>query len=94
MLDLPLRAIGDPVRREILRMLAGGPMAAGQIASRFDISLSTVSHHLSVLRLAGLVTVERRSRSLVYSLEAGALDAFLQELGDYFGGARAPARAG
>ena len=86
MLDLPLRAIGDPARREILRMLAGGPMPAGEIASRFDISISTVSHHLSVLRLAGLVKVERRSRSLVYSLESAALEGFLRELGEYFAG--------
>ena len=49
------KALSDPVRREILSLLRRGPMAAGDIAAHFEVSGATISHHLSVLRDAGLV---------------------------------------
>ena len=49
------KALGDPVRREILSLLRREPMAAGDIAAHFDLSGATVSHHLAILRDAGLV---------------------------------------
>lgn len=93
MIDLPLRALSDPSRREILKLLGEGPMRAGEIARRFEIGMPTVSHHLSVLKLAGLVRVERQGRVLMYSLEPQVLHEFLWELLDYFGAPeRPPAR--
>ncbi len=64
------QALADPTRREILRMLAAGELSAGEIADRFSIARPSVSHHLAVLRAAGLVTDERRGQHIVYSLDA------------------------
>ncbi|MBC7105773.1 MAG: winged helix-turn-helix transcriptional regulator [Firmicutes bacterium] len=60
--------MGDDTRREILRLLAAGDMTAGDIARAFTLSRSTVSHHLGVLKNAGLVTDERRGQHVVYCL--------------------------
>lgn len=80
MLDKTLRALGDPTRREILRALRGGDLAAGEIAARFPMTAASVSHHLGVLRDAGLVSVERDGRNLIYSLETTVFQDFLQEM--------------
>ncbi|GGN14323.1 DNA-binding transcriptional ArsR family regulator [Actinoplanes campanulatus] len=67
-------AIADPVRREILLMLRGEPMTAGQVADRFAISRPAVSRHLRVLREAGLVRGTADGRRRVYELVTGPLD--------------------
>jgi DNA-binding transcriptional ArsR family regulator len=85
MLDETLRAMGDPTRREILRALRAGDLTAGEIASRFPMTGASVSHHLSVLKEAGLVKSERNGRSLVYSLETTVFQEFLQQMLDFFG---------
>ena len=75
-------AIADPVRREILTLLRGGPLAAGAIASRFAISRPAVSRHLRVLRQSGLVVDEPRGRERVYRLDVtplAELDAWLEQ---------------
>ncbi|MEO6063375.1 MAG: autorepressor SdpR family transcription factor [Thermoflexales bacterium] len=69
-LNRTLKALTDPTRREILRMLGKGDMNAGDIAAGFDLSLPSVSHHLSVLKNAELVGAERRGQNIVYSLNA------------------------
>ena len=53
--QLSFKALSDPVRREILSLLRRGQMAAGEIAAHFEVSGACRSHHLSVLRDAGLV---------------------------------------
>jgi DNA-binding transcriptional ArsR family regulator len=85
MLDETLRAMGDPTRREILRALRAGDLTAGEIASRFPMTAASVSHHLSVLKGAGLVKSERNGRNLVYSLETTVFQEFLQQMLDFFG---------
>ena len=80
MLDQTLKALGDPTRREILRVLRGGELTAGDIAARFPMTAASVSHHLAVLREAGLVSVERDGRNLIYSLETTVFQDFLQEM--------------
>jgi DNA-binding transcriptional ArsR family regulator len=67
-------AIADPTRRQLLRLLAECERTAGQLASAFTISRPAVSRHLRVLREAGLVRVNRRSRERVYALEPTPLD--------------------
>ena len=62
------RALADPTRRQILRDLRGGEMAAGDIASRFPIRGPSVSRHLSVLKGAGLVTERRDGNRILYAL--------------------------
>ncbi|GAA4238485.1 metalloregulator ArsR/SmtB family transcription factor [Actinomadura meridiana] len=64
-------AIADPVRRQILVMLRGGRLSAGQIAEHFQISRPAVSRHLRVLRQSGLVRDELVGRRRLYELDAG-----------------------
>jgi len=62
------KALSDPTRREILRLLREGDLTAGSIAENFAMSKPSVSHHLSALKQAGLVSAERRGQEIVYSL--------------------------
>ena len=66
-------AISDPVRREIMTLLNGRMMSAGEIAGRFDISRPAISRHLRVLRECGLVVDEIRGRQRLYRLETAPL---------------------
>ena len=75
-----LDALADPVRRQIVELLATGEMGAGEIAARFPVSRPAVSRHLRVLREAGLVADEVRAQRRVYRLEReplALLDAWL-----------------
>ncbi|HYW23530.1 MAG TPA: metalloregulator ArsR/SmtB family transcription factor [Terriglobales bacterium] len=69
-----LSALADPTRRQIVEMLTGGELSAGDIASRFRISRPAVSQHLKVLRESGLVTVRGAAQRRIYALEASGLD--------------------
>lgn len=79
-LDETIRALSDATRREILRALRERDLTAGEIASQFPITAASVSHHLSVLREAGLVQSERNGRTIVYSLESTVFQDFVREL--------------
>ena len=63
-----VRAIAEPNRRRILRLVAGGELSAGEIASRFDITRPAVSQHLAVLREAGLLSERRDGTRRLYSV--------------------------
>lgn len=67
-LDLVFKALADPTRREILRMLNSGEMTAGQLADRFDISAPSMSHHFNVLKQADLISARRDGQLIYYSL--------------------------
>ncbi|MFL5540142.1 MAG: autorepressor SdpR family transcription factor [Longimicrobiaceae bacterium] len=88
MLDATMRALADPTRREILKALRRGDLAAGEIAARFPMTAASVSHHLSVLKDAGLVKVERNGRNQIYSLETTVFQELLQEMMELFGTGR------
>ena len=68
-----LAALADPVRREIVELLATGERGAGEIAERFPVTRPAISRHLRVLREAGLVTSEVRAQRRVYRLERASL---------------------
>lgn len=68
-----LRALADPTRQRILRMLGGGEMRAGDIAEAFASARPTVSKHLRVLLDAGLVRARRSGRERYYAIEPGPL---------------------
>lgn len=68
-LDLVFKALADPTRRQILRMLSQGDLSAGEIASAFAMAKPSISHHLNVLKQAGLVQDERRGQQIIYSLD-------------------------
>jgi DNA-binding transcriptional ArsR family regulator len=72
--DAVLRALADPHRRQILRLVRGGELAAGEITSHFDATQQAVSHHLQVLAKAGLITERREGQRRLYALDPYALD--------------------
>lgn len=83
-LDRTMRALADPTRREILRVLRDGDMTAGEIAALFPMTGASISHHLGVLKEAGLVQAERDGRHIVYSLDATVFQRALEEVMGYF----------
>jgi len=62
------KALADPTRREILRLLRGGEMTAGNLAKRFDMTKPTMSHHFAVLKEADLLTRRREGQTIWYGL--------------------------
>jgi DNA-binding transcriptional ArsR family regulator len=68
--DSAFKALSDPTRREILRLLGRKELTAGEIVERFELSQPAISRHLSVLRHAGLVTALRSGQNVVYSLDS------------------------
>lgn len=69
----PFDALADPVRREIVALLAAGERSAGEIVARFDISQPAVSRHLKVLREAGLAEVRADAQRRIYALNPAPL---------------------
>ena len=67
------KAIADPARREILRLLRAGEMTAGDLAARFDMSKPTMSHHFAVLANADLITRRREGQTIWYGLNTTVL---------------------
>jgi ArsR family transcriptional regulator len=66
--DGVFKALADPTRREILELLAQTDLTAGEIAERFPVAFASVSHHLGVLKDAGLVASEREGQFIRYRL--------------------------
>jgi len=62
------KALADPTRREILRLLAKGELSAGTLAEKFDMTKPTVSHHFAVLKDADLIVSRREGQQIIYSL--------------------------
>ena len=81
--DAPINALGDPQRREILRLLGEGELAVHEIADRLPISRPAVSRHLRLLKESGLVEEEPRGTRRIYRLqEEGmlAVQTYLQQV--------------
>lgn len=76
-LQKTLKALSDPIRREILNLLKGGRMAAGEIAEHFDVTDAAVSRHLSVLKEADLIRDTREGKYIYYDLNASVLEEIL-----------------
>ena len=79
------KALSDPARREILNLLKGGSLTAGEIAGKFDMTGATVSYHLSQLKKAGLIVESRQKNFIYYSLNASVLEEVLLWLQDLKG---------
>jgi ArsR family transcriptional regulator len=62
------KALADPTRREILRLLSEGELSAGELAEHFDMTKPTVSHHFAILKKADLVRSRRSGQQIIYSL--------------------------
>ena len=72
------KALNDPTRREILEILKEKDLTAGEIADRFNISKPSISHHLDLLRQAGLVVSVKEGQFISYSLNTTVMDEMLQ----------------
>ena len=68
------KALNDSTRRDILDLLKERDLTAGEIAEAFDITKPSISHHLDLLRQAGLVSKERNGQFITYSLDITALE--------------------
>jgi ArsR family transcriptional regulator len=68
------KAISDPSRRRILKLLQEGSKSAGQLAEGFTMTKGSLSHHFNVLKAADLVRCERRGQQLVYSLNTTVVE--------------------
>lgn len=79
------KALSDPTRREILKLLRHGDLTAGAISENFAMSKPSVSHHLSALKAVGLVTAERRGQEIVYSLDTTVFQDVVAYLLEMFG---------
>ena len=69
-----LRALADPIRREILVLLKSGRMSAGEITDHFDVTGASVSRHLSVLKEADLIRDKREGKFIFYELNTSVLE--------------------
>ena len=78
------KALSDPTRREILKLLQEGSRTAGELAERFPIAKASLSHHLSVLKMAELVRSERRGQFIVYSLDSTVFQEMAMYLIEFF----------
>jgi DNA-binding transcriptional ArsR family regulator len=72
-----LKALSDPIRREILNLLKGGRLSAGEIASHFPVTDASISRHLSVLKDAELIRDTREGKFIYYDLNASVLEEIL-----------------
>ncbi len=80
-----LRALADPIRREILNLLKKGSLSAGEIAEHFPVTGASVSRHLSVLKEADLIRDRREGKFIYYELNASVLEEVMLWIADLKG---------
>jgi ArsR family transcriptional regulator, arsenate/arsenite/antimonite-responsive transcriptional repressor len=78
------KAISDPTRREVLKLLHGGSKTAGELAESFNMTKGSLSHHFNILKAADLVRCERRGQQQVYSLNTTVFEDVAALLLDLF----------
>lgn len=78
------KAISDPQRRKILKLLQKGSLSAGQISGAFDISKGSLSYHFNILKDADLIRCERRGQEQIYSLNTSVFEDVAATLLDLF----------
>lgn len=79
------KALADPTRRKILKLLKKGSLNAGEIAAEFNMTKPSISNHLSILKQADLVDSEKIGQNVVYSLKTSVLEDMLKMLPDLTG---------
>src|SRR5690349_3826525 len=90
--DEALKALAEPRRRAILRLVTSGELAAGEIAAAFDVTRTAVSQHLTVLKNAGLLTERRDGTRRLYRARPEGLAGLREFLDDMWAGALDAAR--
>ncbi len=86
MIEEALRAIAEPHRRQILRLVLEEERSAGEIASHFDVTRPAISQHLRVLQDAGLLDVRRDGTKRMYHVRSAGLDELRAFLSDFWEG--------
>ena len=81
-----LKALADPIRREILNLLKGGRLSAGEICEHFPVTPASVSRHLSVLKEADLIRDTREGKFIYYELNVSVLEEIMLWVTDLKGG--------
>ena len=84
-LQTTLRALSDPIRREILNLLKSGTLSAGEITDHFDVTAASISRHLSVLKEADLIRDQRQGKFIYYELNASVLEEIMLWITDLKG---------
>ena len=84
-LNQVFKALSDPTRREIIRLLGHGERTAGELAASFDMTKPSMSHHFAVLKEADLVISRREGQQIFYSLNTTVLEDVLARIWDLFG---------
>ncbi len=79
------RALADPTRREILRLLRERSRSSGEIAGHFPTAWATISRHLAVLRSANLIVAEKNGTSVIYELNAAVMQELVAHMLDWAG---------
>ena len=80
-----MKALSDPIRREILNLLKGGRLSAGAITEHFSVTAASISRHLSVLKEADLIRDTREGKFIYYELNASVLEEILLWISDLKG---------
>ena len=80
-----LKALSDPIRREILNLLKGGRLSAGAITEHFPVTAASISRHLSVLKEADLIRDTREGKFIFYELNASVLEEIMLWITDLKG---------
>ena len=85
MLQDTIKALSDPTRRKILELLKKGPMSAGDLGKEFDMTGATMSHHLSILKKAGLVHDEKKGTFIYYEINTSVMEDLLSWVVSFMG---------
>ena len=80
-----LKALANPIRREILNLLKNGPLSAGEIVDHFSVTGASISRHLSVLKEADLIRDRREGKFIYYELNASVLEEIMLWITDLKG---------
>ena len=85
MLQDTIKALSDPTRRRILELLKKGPMSAGELGKEFDMTGATMSHHLSILKKAGLVQDQKKGTFIYYEINTSVMEDLLSWVVSFVG---------
>ncbi len=85
MLQDTIKALSDPTRRRILELLKKGPMSAGELGKEFDMTGATMSHHLTILKKAGLVQDNKKGTFIYYEINTSVMEDLLSWVVSFMG---------
>ena len=88
------KALADPTRREVLRLLQGGEMTAGELAEHFDMTKPSLSHHFAVLKQADLIASRREGQQIYYFLNTTVVEDLLALIWGLLAGRAGPGEDG